>query len=382
MAGPREQAKRIHDRIAGTHPSETVLEEMTQLIQAANPQGAAQLAMDNDAFYNVTLKNMITPWTNEAQTVFAPLNDYTATVIGLVRDEADFRTILFDDVIYTADAAAGAPAYSNTNNNHYEYLEDNNISLKDMLVRRAQSNVTGLPSSATSGVITTRAAAKAFFIAGTNRAMFRFTLINHMCGDLEVFKDTSRVPDKIRQDVSRSPGGDSRIFLNSCVGCHSGMDALAQAWAYYDYDYDPDGDPEGENGQIVYNGEGATDPVTNTRVQAKYFNNNQTFPYGFVTTNDNWTNYWREGQNKLTGWDQTLPGSGTGAKSMGQELAYSQRFAQCQVKKVFKTVCLRDPGDTADRNQITTMVNNFTSAASGYNLKDVFADSAVYCMGN
>ena len=42
-------------------------------------------------------------------------------------------------------------------------------------------------------------------------------------------------PDRIRQDVSRSPGGDSRVFLNSCIGCHSGMDPMAQAFAYYNF---------------------------------------------------------------------------------------------------------------------------------------------------
>jgi hypothetical protein len=89
--------------------------------------------------------------------------------------------------------------------------------------------------NATAGVMTTRAAARAFFIDGTNRAMFRFTMLNHFCNDMEQVLDTTRSPDRIRQDVSRSPGGDSRVFLNNCVGCHSGMDPLAQAFAYYDY---------------------------------------------------------------------------------------------------------------------------------------------------
>jgi hypothetical protein len=43
------------------------------------------------------------------------------------------------------------------------------------------------------------AAAQAFFIAGTNRAMFRFTLINHLCMDMEQVHDTSVIPDRIRQ---------------------------------------------------------------------------------------------------------------------------------------------------------------------------------------
>ncbi len=52
----------------------------------------------------------------------------------------------------------------------------------------------------------------------------------------QVIHDTSRPPDRIRQDVSRSPGGDSRVFNNNCIGCHSVMDSMAQAFAYYDFD--------------------------------------------------------------------------------------------------------------------------------------------------
>ena len=66
--------------------------------------------------------------------------------------------------------------------------------------------------------------------------MFRFTLLNHLCHDMEQVHDTSRPPDRIRQDVTRSPGGDSSLFLNNCIGCHSGMDPMAQAFAYYDFD--------------------------------------------------------------------------------------------------------------------------------------------------
>ena len=71
--------------------------------------------------------------------------------------------------------------------------------------------------------------------------MFRFTLMNHLCMDLEQLKDFSRPMDRIRQDVSRSPGGDSTLFLTQCVSCHSGMDPMAQAFAYYEWDY-PDED--------------------------------------------------------------------------------------------------------------------------------------------
>jgi hypothetical protein len=261
QAGPREQAKRIHDRIAGVPPSESVLDAMASLIPS-DPEGAAFIAMNDPAFYNVTLKNFAAPWTNEAMSKFVPLNDYIATVIGVVRDEADFRIILHEDVLYVGAPSLNAPSYSTSNNDHYEWLETQAIDLsnEDLLIRQPQSNYNGLPSSATAGVITSRASARAFFSAGTNRAMFRFTLINHMCNDLEQVADVTLPPDRIRQDVSRSPGGDSRVFLNNCVGCHTGMDPMTQAFAYYDYEYNQNTDPDGERGRLVYNAVGETDP--------------------------------------------------------------------------------------------------------------------------
>lgn len=378
-ADARDQAKRIHDRIAGVPPTETTLQAMASAIISNDAIGAALMATDSASFYNVTLKNLAAPWTNRDANVFVPLDDYQATIIGLVRDDGDFREILSGDILYIG-TGAGIPAYSNNSNAHYQALENTGTDLRANLQATTQSSLTGVPSSATAGVMTTRAAAKAFFIDGTNRAMFRFTLRNHLCNDMEQVLDTTRAPDRIRQDVSRSPGGDSRIFLNNCIGCHSGMDPMAQSFAYYDYVYDDVNDPTGENGAISYNTTGTTDPVTGTRVVSKYFNNNNNFEHGFITTDDAWENHWRAGQNSLLGWDTSLPGSGNGAKGMGQELANSDAFSRCQVKKVFTNVCLRPPQDSLDRSQIDSMVASFES--SGYNLKQVFAESAVYCMGD
>ncbi len=382
-AGPLEQAKRIHDRLTGIPPTEATLLVMKDSIEATgNGIAAAEMAMDNDAFYRVTLKNWAAPWTNRDQTQFVSLNDYIATVMGLVRDERDFREVLFDDVIYTASGVS--PAYSTSSNAHYEALENGSAGgepyrYQDRLQRQLQSSVTGLPADATAGVITTRAAAKAFFIAGTNRAQLRFTLMNHLCRDLEQLQDITLIPDRIRQDVSRSPGGDARAFLNGCIGCHNGMDPLAQAFAYYDFEYNSATDLTGEAGRIVYNSEGQLDADTGTRVNKKYHINSTTFPYGYVTPDDRWDNYWRTGMNAQLGWDSNLPGGGHGAKSMGQELAYSQAFAECQVDKVFRAVCLRQPEDATDRAAVASMTAQF--ATDNYRLKTVFAAAADYCKG-
>ena len=221
-AGFRDQAKRIHDRLVGTPPSIACLDQLEVQVTAGNAYEAALDVINNveactdPSFYNVTLKNFITPWTNEEQSVFAPLNDYTATVIGIIRDNLDFREVLYGNILYIGGNGV-SPGYSNSSNAHYEAMEDQgaNLADPDQLRYRTQTEITGLPDTATAGIITTRAAARAFFIDGTNRAMFRFTLLNHLCTDLEQIKDPTRTHDRIPQDVARSPGGDSRIFMNA-----------------------------------------------------------------------------------------------------------------------------------------------------------------------
>ncbi len=64
---------------------------------------------------------MAAPWTNRDQSVFVPLNDYTATVVGMVRDNVPFNTLLSADLVYIGDGALErqSPAYSPANNDMY-----------------------------------------------------------------------------------------------------------------------------------------------------------------------------------------------------------------------------------------------------------------------
>ena len=375
-AGPNEQARRIYERIAGVPPSAAELASMSATINggcggscapgAAALASAAQTATSASTFYSVTLKNMVIPWTNRDQTVFAPFNDYAATVIGMVRDDVPFNTALSADILYVVNGVSPAPSIAD--NNHYAAAEANGVDLLANLKKTTQSATYGTPTAATAGLITTRGAESSFFINGTNRAMFRFTMINHFCNDMETLMDTSRPTDRVRQDVARSPGGDSRVFLNTCAGCHSGMDPMAQAFAYYNF-----------NGTAVGDGTNTgTMEYTAGQVQPKYFINSYNFVYGFVTPDDSWSNRWRGGVNASLGWDPTLPGYGNGAKSLGVELESSDAFAQCQVVKVFTTVCFRAPL-ASDQSALSSIKASFKS--NGYKLKQVFQQAAAACPG-
>jgi hypothetical protein len=118
-------------------------------------------------------------------------------------------------------------------------------------------------------------------------------------------------------------------------------------------------------------------------VRPKYFNNEDTFVPGFITPNDRWDNYWREGANTWIEWDfgpNSPGGGGFGAASLGRELANSRAFASCQVKKAFRAVCLREPADQTDLDQLNSMTDSFRN--NGYRMKRVFAEAATYCKGD
>jgi len=365
-AGPREQAKRIYDRLVGVPPTDAVLSSMQASIAGGDPVTAAYTAMSDPVFYNSYLVNWITPWTNVNQDQFQDLNDYTATVIGMIRDDVPFNTVLSADLIYTGAAGVVANDYSQTDNVHYQQLQQNNVDLSDptKLVGRMQSTLPGsqIMSTEAAGVITTRAAAAAYFSAGTDRRMWRFTGINFLCRDMEQLNDITRPADRVRQDVSRSPGGDSRIFLNTCVGCHSGMDGLAGAFAYYQFDPN--------SMRMVF---------TRGQVQPKFLINATNFPGGYVTVDDSWINFWRVGPNSNLGF-RAGGGSGHGAQTLGIEIENSRAFSECQVSKVFTRVCQHPPTSPAEFAEVQTIANDFE--AQKYSMKRVFAETAAYCMVN
>lgn len=380
-AGSEEQAKRIYDRLAGVPPTQDVLDDMTALLDDGDGVNAALLAMDDEGFYSGTLKRIAAPWTNRDQDPYVPLDDYIATYIGYVRDDLDIRGLLYDDLLYHAPGL-GTP-YSTANNNHYEQLESSGLNLKDELQGVAQTAVNGgIPAA---GIMTTRSAAKAFFVLGTNRAMLRFTLVNHLCIDLEQMEDPNGVVDRIRQDVSRSPGGNSELFTRGCAGCHIGMDPLAQAFAYYNYDLDTE--RMDYNAVAEFNAElEKYNPGLasyETRVQPKYHINGANFNSGYLTLSEDWENYWREGKNASLQWNWgggSPADSGTGPSSMGRELANSYAFAQCKVKQVFKAVCLRNPVDDTDQQFVQDLTVELKDL-QGFGLRDTFAKAADYCKG-
>jgi len=351
-----KQSYKIYTRINSVPPKKVEIDQMVSMLGQGNKRGAIEYAIDSKHFYNIRLKNWVKSWTNEDQTNRVPFNDYTATVIGFVRDGIPFKRILSSDIIYTGrDGLEGVPAYSIENNDHYDELEKRNVDLKANLVSRTQSSLTGIMDTA--GVMTTRAAAAAFFVDGTNRAMTRYTFMNFLCKDFEELHDTN-IPDfRVRRDVDRAPGGDSRAFKNKCVGCHAGQDALGGAFAYFDF----------TDGKITYSGGSVVEKI----------NRNNLFSPGHIVRDDGWMNLWANGQNSSLGWRG--PTTGNGARSLGQLLGDSKQFSACMVKRSYKMICLNEFETKHEEADLTSISSKFENEFQ-YNMKDLFAEVATLCL--
>ena len=356
----RAQAVLLYTRITGAPPSAADLNTMEADIIAGKMAEAAAVATSKPQFYNVTLRNIFAAESNRDQSVFVPLNDYTVTAIGMVHDDVPYNTALSADILYTLKG--NLPGVKPTDNAHYQAADASALDISANLVATTQTAAYGYPAAAVAGLMTTRAGAIQHFDAGTNRRGYSINIVNQTCHAMEQITDTSLPSDRVRQDVAASPGGDSRVRLQSCLGCHSHMDPMASAFAYYDFDE--------TKMQLVY---------TAGTVQPKYFINASNNPAGYVTVDDSWESRMRLGgaDKNIFVFDSTLPGKGNGAASFGQEIARSDAFATCQVQKAFKAVCLRAPASTKDGTEIAALTISFKS--SNYKFKQVFADAALYC---
>jgi hypothetical protein len=356
----RAQAVLLYTRITGAPPSAADLNTMEADIIAGKMAEAAAVATSKPQFYNVTLRNIFAAESNRDQSVFVPLNDYTVTAIGMVHDDVPYNTALSADILYTLKG--NLPGVKPTDNAHYQAADASALDISANLVATTQTAAYGYPAAAVAGLMTTRAGAIQHFDAGTNRRGYSINIVNQTCHAMEQITDTSLPSDRVRQDVAASPGGDSRVRLQSCLGCHSHMDPMASAFAYYDFDE--------TKMQLVY---------TAGTVQPKYFINASNNPAGYVTVDDSWESRMRLGgaDKNIFVFDSTLPGKGNGAASFGQEIARSDAFATCQVQKAFKAVCLRAPASTKDGTEIAALTSSFKS--TNYKFKQVFADAALYC---
>ncbi len=368
----------------------------------------------NPSFYNITVRDFATPMSNRDESVGASLNDFVATVVGATRNNYDARKLLYTDIVFKANyskAAVPSDVIRDilSSNNHYESLQKGGFDLVRVLepttqkmikcanpnddlidcINNNQAQVVSFPEGEAAGLLTSRAFMQSHAIAGTNRRMLQYSFQEFLCTPMETWSNTSRSEAPTGRDVDRFPGGSHSKFLSSCKGCHSGMDPLRPAFAYFTFSNNfikhssisgtlnpTDMDEDTKVGMKVgiKNDDPALKNYTPTQlrnvanVASKYNHNDNIFPNGHVTVDNSWYNAATEKWSMdYFGWQG--PMSGQGASSFGKMIAESKKFPNCMAQRVFKTVCKRDVKDF-DRNLINTAADEFVK--NNYNLKHLF----------
>jgi hypothetical protein len=357
---------------------------MVQRLQANNALGAAQLAVTQDGFYNITVKDFAKRMSTRDETVNTPLNDFTAMIVGVARDNIDARQILSGNFFYRASSTRTAAPGNMLNdllmsNNHYERLEAMQYNLAKVLERvngQKITNGTGVvdhPDPA--GVLTARAFLAAHAVAGTNRRIVEYSFRSFACIPITGWADSTGPDNRIGQDVDRYPGGDHKTFLTSCRSCHSNMDGLRPAFAKVHFN----------NGYVKHadivtstvmreQDETPTTMCQNPRGVACKMNRNDTvFPDGFeVRDNGFINNAFRGGNTQYFGWSTAIQGQGM--RQYGEMLANSRAFPGCMARRAFRAVCKREPA-SIDNGLIDQAAQQFVN--DGYSLRNLFARIAV-----
>jgi hypothetical protein len=402
----KDDAMWLLERLTGVQwaGDSAVVQQAATMVAAGNRNQAAALAVQQPQFLNVVVKNMALEMSTREETIRLPLNDFTATIMGVVRDNTDFREVLYGNFIYVGDPTripADIPNVTNDpnifatevleSNDHYVDLDskvrkiDVGASLLRLNTQRVITNIvqtdgqpdaytlTAVPPADVAGVLTTRTWLGAHAIAGTNRRPFEYTVRQFLCMPIEGIADAGASDLRIGRDIDRFPGGDHMKFQTSCKSCHTVMDGFRGAWAHWDFEGDID-DGNANHAQLRQRNS------DNNRVVTKMNRNNTVYPGGYITTNNSWVNNAIRGVNASTmGWrgldGRTPANEGQGLNQFGRLIANSKRFSTCMAKHAFKAVCRKDLPDT-ELSVYSSLGDQFE--ARSYSMRDLFQLAALH----
>jgi hypothetical protein len=363
---PVGYVKRIFQRLAGVPilPNDSRYPALVQAATKGDFKGAAAIATADDGFYATSVRDMAAVMDNKDGSPLLTLDDFQATMIGATRDDLDARTLLTGNYTYREPASAGLPEPTLSDDQHYAAIDSGLLNLNKTLVQATpQWTAAQTPSGMTmesAGLLTSRGWAANYYSAGTNRRSVAFSMQIFLCSPIATWKNASIDDFHIRRDVNRVPGGDPTVFQTTCRGCHGPMDAFGGAFAHFDYDV--------PSTTFNYLGQAVVAP--------KYNQNANTYPDGWITTDDSWTNMLAG--NSQFGWRSST--TGRGINDFGNLLANSGQFSRCMATRSFKEVCRRAPA-SSEQDLIQTLATNFEK--NGYHLKSLFQDVAISpaCMG-
>lgn len=375
------RAQEIFNRLTGAKipVTDTRIIAMEREILNGNAANAAAIATDDARFLNVTVRDFAAKMSNRDQTVNTPLNDFIATVIGVVRDNVNAKDLLTKDITYVGDPAQ-APIPTSVaddilrSNNHYQALENGRYDLGKVLKVDTQKVFDGKKAVANpspAGLLTSRQWLAEHAIAGTNRRLIEYTFKEFLCTPLENVADSAGPDNVVGPDIDRFPGGSHTKFTTTCRACHTILDGFRPAFARWTF-----GNGFAKHAFVVQGiaadgdentGFGMQINASYPGVSAKLNRNSNVFPDGRRTVDENWVNNAVYNAN-ISQFKFNIM-SGKGVADFGQTIANSPKFPRCMAERVFRQVCKRDY-NTADAAFLDQVAADFSKQS--YSLKYLF----------
>ncbi len=251
---------------------------MEGLIAKGQEREAVKVATADPNFYNIRVADMARKMSTREETIRAPLSDFVATFVGVVRDNVNAQELLTGNFYYRMDPALGYSYDANGNktaisgippaagsqevislaapkllnmliyNDYYAFIESQNLSLYNVLTRVngqmiiADREIIGggrqrepVPHPQPAGLLTSRAFTEAHASAGTNRRMVEYAFREFMCTPMANMADASQSDSMVGRDVDRAPGGSVQKYQTTCKACHTVMDGFRPAFAHVDF---------------------------------------------------------------------------------------------------------------------------------------------------
>lgn len=326
-------------------PDHAKLQQVANLLSSGRRLEAARFITSQEQDYlellvvQIVNDMLYADRSNRTQT----MTDALAMVLGIVRDDRRFDSILYDKGRYTISNSRFTAARNTFN----QYSRTGDNLLTDLVRLEAGDTSLGyaIADEDVAGILSTDAWALQYVIGGTERRNIQ-GLVQLVGMELDDLRDTNVSSTFVARDISRVPDSfQPNLFFNFCLTCHYVIDPQRDAFFKF------------ARGNVVLPG-GAemTGLVSAANGNGNFAINTNNFPSGWVTTNNRWRNMMTPKVASAFGWRGASTGMGAG--SLGLAWSQSSAFYRAIVKRALNQLC---PNSEVGSKLMESLIREFES---------------------